>query len=175
MKDGAGRIGDGLEVRAVAIDDGRDDPVPQMDDECGAGRGPRSPRGRSGKVLLPSETVSPMMTNLRSRPSFGPRWPARLRDSSGRRPQPLGSRDELLVLAEPGQVIPAVVDRIGATARDQGRKKRHQKESFLDIDLSYLSSSIIADAQNPALRFPWDRSSRPQGMLKQGQRRETSS
>ena len=113
MENGGGRIADDLQVRAEVFDDGRDDPVPQMDDE-------RRTRIESGDVSEQGPE-GPVLVGDRVSDDDEPQLPPDVvrRDGSGgfavrRNDPPEIVRDgaQLRVFPEPGQVISVVFDGI---------------------------------------------------------------
>ncbi len=131
MEDGAGRVGDDLQVGAEGLDDGRDGPVPQVDDERR-----RRVEGRD----LAEETFEGLVVIGDRVPDDGePQLPAAVAGLDGpdgfrvggdQPLQRLGDFGEPGVLAEPGQVKAAFLDAVTATAREQGQDKRHQQGSL---------------------------------------------
>lgn len=109
MEDGAGRIADGLEVRAVVIDDGRDDPVSQMDDErrTRIESGDLLEKGPEGLVVVgdrvPDDDEPQISSIVLGRDRS--RGIAVCRDDA---PELVGDGPQLSVFAEPGQVISPV-------------------------------------------------------------------
>src|SRR4030066_1940156 len=150
LGEGAGGIADGPEVRAVVIDDGRDDPVSQMDDE-------RRPRIESGD-LAEKGPEGPVVVGDRVPDDDEPQISSIIlgRDPSrgfavGRddAPELVGDGAQLGVFPEPGQVISPVSEGVRASAHEKGYNKSH------------IYRSLSEQFSFPSLNFYYSRRPKP--------------
>ena len=147
VEDGVGRVSDDLQISAVVFDHGRDDPVPEVDDE----RRPRIERGDlveegpEGHVAVGDgvpDDDEPQVTA--SAP--GRDLPRGLPVGRDEAPELLGDRGQPGIIPEPGQVISAVFEGVYRQRPvSRARIRAIYIHLFVDNVVFHFQATIIAD------------------------------